>query len=214
MKITSVLVISMLLGSRHNAAVSDGLSCCPSAGVGVLMGGWRWRTSSLLTSGNRWPHRVTSRHDQWCDRHSWLCTVNSYITLIHLRRGLDGEPEDVIVQYILHNGWQSCLEGLNNQQADRWTSLSSSRKHLCHCDCSVSWWWLVAPTSCHTEMRKMSDSASIWTPEWPFTHLASLWSVEISFFTIMHLYSFTQKCNNCQILFFEKIKIKINKAHT
>lgn len=170
MKITSVLVISMLLHSQHNAPVSD-VSCCPSVGVGASMGGWRWRTSSLLTSGNRWPRRVTSRHDQWHDRHSWLCAMNGYLALIHLLTGLDSEPEDVIVQYILHNGWQSCLEGFNNQQADRYMLLSISRKHLCHWDCAVLWLWLVAATSCHIEM---SDCPSIWTLEWPFTHLASI----------------------------------------
>lgn len=74
MKIMSVLVISMLLCSRHNAAVLDELSCCPSVGVWVSMGGPD-EGHVLLSSGNRWPHRGTSQHDQWHDRHSSLCAV-------------------------------------------------------------------------------------------------------------------------------------------
>lgn len=134
MKTTSVFVISMLLRSRHNAAVLDECSCCPSVGVWVSMGGWlagrpRWRTCSPLI----W-EQVASQGDftTWSMARSPQLTAHReahYITLIHLLRGLQCELKDLIILYILNIHWQPCLEGLSNQRADGCSS-SSLRKHF------------------------------------------------------------------------------------
>lgn len=55
---------------------------------------------ALLSSGNRWPHRVTSPHDQWRGRH---CAPRTPIQLlINLLQGLESEPEGLILHYIVH----------------------------------------------------------------------------------------------------------------
>lgn len=186
MKIMSMLVISMPLCSRHSAAVLDELSCCPSVGVWVSMGGWLDEGHVLLSSGNRWPHRVTSPHDQWRDRHKWVCAVKNSATLINLRRGLQSEPEDFNFYMIFYT-----LADSLDSQADRCTP----RKHFCQCDCPVLWWWLNHQTTLlprpavilrQGEMSyndNIWDSASVWTSEWPFTdslksfYAAQSWNV-------------------------------------
>lgn len=52
-EIMSVMVISMLLCSRHNAAVLDELSCCPSVGVWCVYGrlaGWQAQMKDVFSS--------------------------------------------------------------------------------------------------------------------------------------------------------------------
>lgn len=132
----SVVVISMPLCSRHNAAVLDELSCCPSVGVWVSMGGWRDEGHVLLSSGNRWPHRVTSPHDQWHDHR-----VKNYRTLINLPRGFKQRGFN-LTWYVTHELTVLTGRAFTIRSADRW------RKHFCQCDCPVLWWWLTARPPC------------------------------------------------------------------
>lgn len=157
----SVLVISMPLCSRHNAAVLDELSCCPSVGVWVSMGGWLDEGHVLLSSGNRWPHRVTSPHDQWRDRHEWLC---DYITLINLLRGLQSEPEDLIRHdiFFLHIIADSLMwKGFTIRSM-------SSRKHFCQSDCPVLWWWLTTRPPCGPDQLSHRDKKN--ELQWQYEH--------------------------------------------
>lgn len=90
LKITSVLVISMLLCSRHNAAVLDELSCCPSVGDWVSLGGWvagRAQMKDMFSS-----HLGTGGLTGWLLA-TWSTArsqqkLNNCITLINLPRGL------------------------------------------------------------------------------------------------------------------------------
>lgn len=151
MNITSVLVISMLLCSRHNAAVLDELSCCPSVGVWVSMGGWlagrpRWRTCSPLI----W-EQVVSQGDFTTWSMAWSPQLTArretnYVTLIHLLRGLQSELKDLIILNILKHSLTVLSGGAISRQVNvhrrAWGNIP------CQCDCPVFWWWLTNRPPC------------------------------------------------------------------
>lgn len=151
LKITSVLVISMLLCSRHNAAVLDELSCCPSVGDWVSLGGW--------VAGRAQMKDMFSSHLGTGGLTGWLLATwstarsqqkpNNCITLINLLWGIKKGGRDLFFTLYFYTLADSFV------QKDPWSMTYHS----------------AASCSCHKKTRKWVTVIleRQKTSLWPFT---------------------------------------------
>lgn len=139
-----------MISFNHAARLST--QCCSVSWVVLSplsgnLGANRKLTMKGVISSHIWEQVASGRLHGMIYRHSWLCTVNSDITLIHLLRIAHWTKG---WSYILQNGCLSPLEGFKSLG---WL-IPKMEETFCHFESLGLWLWPVASSSCHVEMSE------------------------------------------------------------